>query len=152
MHNKYPLNPWDTNEDTFNYPKDLTDTYYACDAYLSMRYAFPTNPLWLASDKDRAYKTARNYYVRLYGSKYGNAVLNRKIELGMSIEMVQAIKGEGEIQHYVSDNKRITVLSYGGFQNALIAAVITPVNTYTFVNGKLTEYTSNEGQGSVIWY
>lgn len=143
---------WDTNEDTFNYPKDLTDTYYACDAYLSTRYAFPTNPLWLASDKDRAYKTARNYYVRLYGSKYGNAVLNRKIELGMSIEMVQAIKGEGEIQHYVSDNKRITVLSYGGFQNALIAAVITPVNTYTFVNGKLTEYTSNEGQGSVIWY
>ncbi len=151
---KWTNNPsyWNTDDDTFNYPKELTDTYYACDAYSSTMYAFPTSPLWLVSDRDRAYRTAQNHYVRLYGSKYGNAVLNRKIELGMSVEMVQAIKGKGEIQHYVSDNKRITVLSYGGFQNALIAAVITPVNTYTFVNGKLTEYTSNEGQGSVIWY
>lgn len=152
---KWTNNPsyWNTDDYTFNYPKELTDnTYYACDAYSSTMYAFLTSPLWLVSDRDRAYRTAQNHYVRLYGSKYGNAVLNRKVELGMSVEMVQAIKGKGKIQHYVSDNKRITVLSYGGFQDALIAAVITPVNTYTFVNGKLTEYTSNEGQGSVIWY
>ena len=143
---------WNANNYKFNYPEKLTDTYYACDAYLSSSKAYMASPLWLASDRDRAYRAAYKYYVCLYGSKYGDAVLNRKIELGMSIEMVQAIRGKGEIKHYVSDDKQITVLSYGGFKNALIAAVIMPVDTYTFVNGKLTEYTSNEGNGTVIWY
>ena len=133
----------------FNYPEELSTTFYYCDAHPANE-SYPTHRLWLAADKEIAYRNAKNYYTNKYG-KYGIAVLNRKIELGMTVEMVQEIKGKGNISQYVSEGRKITVLSYGGVRNALIATVVSPVNTYTFVNGRLTEYTTNEGQGTVIW-
>lgn len=133
----------------FNYPEELSTTFYYCDAHPANE-SYPTHRLWLAADKEIAYRNAKIYYTNKYG-KYGIAVLNRKIELGMTVEMVQAIKGKGDISQYVSEGRKITILSYGGVRNALIATVVSPVNTYTFVNGRLTEYTTNEGQGTVIW-
>lgn len=141
----------------FEYPKSLTYRYYNCgvveDTKLLNRNleGFVSSDLYLASDIGTAKNRAKTYFIGLYGNKYGIAVLNRKIELGMTVEMVQEIKGKGEISQYVSKGREITVLSYGGIKNALIATVISPVNTYTFVNGRLTEYTTNEGQGTVIW-
>ncbi len=93
----------------------------------------------------------KNSLIQKYGNRYGTAVFHKKIELGMTVEMVQEIKGKGNISQYVSEGRKITVLSYGGIRNALIATVVSPVNTYTFVNGRLTEYTTNEGQSTVIW-
>ena len=72
-------------------------------------------------------------------------------ELGMTVEMVQEIKGKGNISQYVSEGRRITILSYGGVESNLFATIVAPVNKYTFVNGRLTEYSTNEGQRTVIW-
>ena len=134
----------------FNCPKELSATFYYCDAYPANE-SYHTRRLWLAADKETAYRNAKNYYSHKYGNKYGMAVLNRKIELGMTVEMVQEINGQGNISQYVSEGRKITILSYGGIASNLIATIVTPVNTYTFVNGRLTEYTTNEGQGTIIW-
>ena len=141
----------------FNYPDSFTYRYYNCgvvedtELLKSHLESWVSTDLYLASDIETAKNRAKNYYINQYGNKYGTAVLNRKIELGMTVEMVQAIKGKGDISQYVSEGRKITILSYGGVRNALIATVVSPVNTYTFVNGRLTEYTTNEGQGTVIW-
>lgn len=102
-------------------------------------------------DYEMERRRVRDYFMRKFGDYYGTAIMNREIKLGMTIEMVQAIKGNGEISRYVSNGREITTLSYGGVRNALIATIVSPTDTYTFVNGKLTDYTIHEGQGTVIW-
>lgn len=140
----------------FNYPDNLTYRYWNCkvveDAeYLKLFELWGSTDLYLASDIETAKNRAKNYYISKYGNKYGIAALNRKIELGMTVEMVQAIKGKGDINQHVSEGRKITVLSYGGISTSLIATVISPVDTYTFVNDRLTEYSTNKGQSAVIW-
>lgn len=139
-------------QNDYKYPEKLTYRYYNCAVVENIESTYwMSNDLYLASDIETAKNRAKNYYIGQYGNKYGIAVLNRKIELGMTVEMVQEIKGKGNISQYVSEGRKITILSYGGVESNLFATIVAPVNTYTFVNGRLTEYSTNEGQRTVIW-
>lgn len=139
-------------QNDYKYPENLTYRYYNCAVVENRESTYwMSNDLYLASDRETAKNRAKNYYIGQYGNKYGIAVLNRKIELGMTVEMVQEIKGKGNISQYVSEGRKITILSYGGVESNLFATIVAPVNTYTFVNGRLTEYSTNEGQRTVIW-
>lgn len=139
-------------QNDYKYPEKLTYRYYNCAVVENIESTYwMSNDLYLASDIETAKNRAKNYYIGQYGNKYGIAVLNRKIDLGMTVEMVQEIKGKGNISQYVSEGRKITVLSYGGVESNLFATIVAPVNTYTFVNGRLTEYSTNEGQRTVIW-
>lgn len=139
-------------QNDYKYPEKLTYRYYNCAVVENIESTYwMSNDLYLASDSETAKNRAKNYYIGQYGNKYGMAVLNRKIKLGMTVEMVQEIKGKGNISQYVSEGRRITILSYGGVESNLFATIVAPVNMYTFVNGRLTEYSTNEGQRTVIW-
>lgn len=139
-------------QNDYKYPEKLTYRYYNCAVVENIESTYwMSNDLYLASDIETAKNRAKNYYIGQYGNKYGIAVLNRKIDLGMTVEMVQEIKGKGNISQYVSEGRKITILSYGGVESNLFATIVAPVNTYTFVNGRLTEYSTNEGQRTVIW-
>ncbi len=105
----------------------------------------------LVSDRQNIPIYIKDYYIRKFGNVYGIAVLNKKIELGMTVEMVQAIRGTGNLSQHVSEGQKITILNYGGITDVLFATVISPIDTYTFVNGRLTGYTTNNGQSSIIW-
>lgn len=132
----------------YPFPKELArKTYMQCSVsgYNTMHKVISE---W---DYEMERKRVRDYFLRKFGDYYGAAVMNREIKLGMTIEMVQTIKGKGKISRYVSDGRQITMLSYGGVQNALIATIVSPTDTYTFINGKLTDYTVHEGQATVIW-
>ncbi len=76
--------------------------------------------------------------IHKYGSKYGTAIYNGKVELGMTIEMVGEIYGEGEITRHVSLEHEIIVLTYGGYNS--FWGTFSKIRTYTFVNNRLTEY------------
>lgn len=51
----------------FNYPEELSTTFYYCDAHPANE-SYPTHRLWLAADKEIAYRNAKNYYTNKYGN------------------------------------------------------------------------------------
>lgn len=64
----------------FNYPEELSTTFYYCDAHPANE-SYPTHRLWLAADKEIAYRNAKNYYTNKYG-KYGIAVHKSENRIG----------------------------------------------------------------------
>ena len=101
----------------------------------------------------KAEKWVRSYWIRKFGQSYGTAVSNRKAKLGMTIEMVQAMhEDKGHIERHISKNKEITTLSYGGnYFSFLGISGIASKYEYTFVNGRLIEFTSTDGKSSIDW-
>lgn len=89
----------------------------------------------------------KNELILKYGQKYGTAIYNGEPQIGMTIEMVQDMHGSrGNISNYTDGNKTITKLSYGGeFVSFWGISGITKSTDYTFVNGRLTEYSSSDG-------
>lgn len=83
----------------------------------------------------KAERWVRNYWIRKFGQSYGTAVINRQVKLGMTVEMIQTIhEDEGRISRYVSQDGEVITLT---FSSGWLSGT-----TYTFINGRLREYTS----------
>ena len=107
-----------------------------------------------AKQEEEAKKIARkNELIRKYGQKYGEAIYNGEPKTGMTIEMVQDMhQKRGHMTRRISNGNEITVLSYGGDYVSLFGiSGITASYRYTFVNGRLTEFTSTDAQASIDW-
>ena len=107
-----------------------------------------------AKQEEEAKKIARkNELIRKYGQKYGEAIYNREPKTGMTIEMVQDMhQKRGHMTRRISNGNEIIVLSYGGNYVSLFGiSGITTSYRYTFVNGRLTEFTSEDAQASIYW-
>lgn len=108
-----------------------------------------------AKQEEEAKKIARkNELIRKYGQKYGEAIYNGEPKTGMTIEMVQDMhQKRGHATRRISNGNEITVLSYGGDDVSLFGiSGITASYRYTFVNGRLTEFTSTDAQASMDWF
>lgn len=105
------------------FPNDLLNED-AGVPYVDLRYV---GKLFRESDVKKGDERVRQYFIREYGEYWGRKVLAEEITLGMTIEMVEAIRGKGEKSFYVSENGKITLLTKSSY-------------TYVFVNGILTEY------------
>ena len=58
----------------------------------------------------------------------------------------------GHMTRRISNGNEITVLSYGGDYVSLFGiSGITASYRYTFVNGRLTDFTSTDAQASIDW-
>lgn len=86
-------------------------------------------PVFRLIDINIAKSRLKNYYYKKFGPYYGEKIINGKIELGMPIAVVQAIKGEGEKKEFISDwAPHLVELKYGwGYA----------YECYTFLDGKL---------------
>ena len=107
-----------------------------------------------AQQEEEAKKIARkNELIRKYGQKYGEAIYNGEPKTGMTIEMVQDMhQKRGHMTRRISNGNEITVLSYGGDYVSLFGiSGITASYRYTFVNGRLTDFTSTDAQASIDW-
>ena len=107
-----------------------------------------------AQQEEEAKKIARrNELIRKYGQRYGEAIYNGEPKMGMTIEMVQDMhQKQGHMTRRISNGNEITVLSYGGDYVSLFGiSGITASYRYTFVNGRLTEFTSTDAQASIDW-
>lgn len=107
-----------------------------------------------AQQEEEAKKIARkNELIRKYGQKYGEAIYNGEPKTGMTIEMVQDMhQKRGHMTRRISNGNEITVLSYGGDYVSLFGiSGITASYRYTFVNGRLTEFTSKDAKASIYW-
>lgn len=107
-----------------------------------------------AKQEEEAKKIARkNELIRKYGQKYGEAIYNGEPKTGMTIEMVQDMhQKRGHMTRRISNGNEITVLSYGGDYVSLFGiSGITASYRYTFVNGRLTDFTSTDAQASIDW-
>lgn len=83
----------------------------------------------------KAERWVRNYCIRKFGQSYGTAVINRQVKLGMTVEMIQTIhESEGSIRRYISQNGEVITLT---FSSGWLSGT-----EYTFINGRLREYTS----------
>lgn len=83
----------------------------------------------------KAERWVRNYCIRKFGQSYGTAVINRQVKLGMTVEMIQTIhESEGRIRRYISQNGEVITLT---FSSGWLSGT-----EYTFINGRLREYTS----------
>lgn len=133
------------------YPKDLTFSYYEINILSDKQEAesnvrmFGTS-YWLLNDKKQAVNRAQNYWVKKYGEFYGRAVANGEPKIGMSVEMVQSIKGQGRKNRYMSNGKEIVTLTYVTGDYNIFLEMYTAMRTsvYTFVNGRLAEYSIDE--------
>lgn len=107
-----------------------------------------------AEQEKREKEIARkNELIRKYGQKYGEAIFNGEPKTGMTIKMVQDIHHEqGRMSRRISQGREITILTYGGdYVSFGGISSITPRYEYTFVNGKLIEFSSTDGQTSIYW-
>lgn len=107
-----------------------------------------------AKQEEEAKKIARkNELIRKYGQKYGEAIYNGEPKTGMTIEMVQDMhQKRGHMTRRISNGNEITVLSYGGDYVSLFGiSGRTASYRYTFVNGRLTEFTSTDAKASIDW-
>ena len=107
----FTSDPSDITKISTNYPRDLGRTFYYAYAYNEALY----NKCYLISDQQNIPTYIKDYYIRKYGSVYGLAVMNKQVELGMTVKMVQAIYGGGEITRHVESGREIIVLTYGGY-------------------------------------
>ena len=83
----------------------------------------------------KAERWVRNYCIRKFGQSYSTAVINRQVKLGMTVEMIQTIhESEGSIRRYISQNGEVITLT---FSSGWLSGT-----EYTFINGRLREYTS----------
>ena len=108
------------------FPSDLLNED-AGVPYVELRDVGRFGKLFRESDVKKGDERVRQYFIREYGEYWGRKVLAEEITLGMTIEMVEAIRGKGEKSFYVSENGKITLLTKSSY-------------TYVFVNGILTEY------------
>ena len=128
----------------FLFPQELPRKYYiTCrveqdDSSLAFLCAIHVSQSVIDSIVAEEKRKAQDYYIRKYGSAYGMAVLNKKVKLGMTVNMVQEIYGGGEVTRYVESGREIIVLTYGGYNQ--LWEFFEKIRTYTFVNNRLTEY------------
>jgi len=126
----------------YPYPNTLPYVYYRCEAVEAKGgESSGFNPLIsLVNDNaQNAASRAQDYWIRRFGPDYGTAVFNREIKLGMTVEMVQIIKGsKGNVSRNKSYGQEIIRLSYGGF-SSFWGTVSSSSSSYTFVNNRLTE-------------
>lgn len=107
--------------------------------------------LILASDVTKANKKIKDYYIQKFGYTHGTNVFNGNIKLGMTLEMVQAIHGKGKVIRQTFGGKEIAILQYDGGVYSIFGAVISSDSmSFTFINGRLTDYGSQEG-GLLGW-
>lgn len=108
---------------SYSYPNTLPYVYYRCEGR-------DGKDVWLVTDDEQnavPRARAKDYWIRRFGSDYGTAVFNREIKLGMTVEMVQIIRGaEGNVSRKISSGGEIIRLHYRG-------------SSYTFVNNRLIE-------------
>lgn len=107
-----------------------------------------------AEREKREKKLARkNELIRKYGQKYGEAIFNREPKAGMTIKMVQEMhQKQGHMSRRISQGREITILSYGGnYVSFGGISGITSMYEYTFVDGRLVEFSSTDGQASIDW-
>lgn len=105
-------------------------------------------------ETEREKKLARkNELIRKYGQKYGEAIFNREPKTGMTIKMVQEMhQKQGHMSRRISQGREITILSYGGnYVSFGGISGITSMYEYTFVDGRLVEFSSTDGQASIDW-
>lgn len=63
-------------------------------------------------------KEEKELYIKKYGDDFANAILNKKLLIGMNYEMVKKIKGkEKKKVENVSRGKEITKLYYDAYKN-----------------------------------
>jgi small nuclear ribonucleoprotein (snRNP)-like protein len=130
-------------------PSEINMRYGKCTV---SEHKGPSYVLYLDSSMQAVLSRIRQHYVDKYGPYYGTAILNGKVELGMSLEMVQSIRGKGSVTKRVSSGGEVTTLTYGGYNysSALGMGSYSSESTYTFINGKLTDYTVGSGQSYVF--
>ena len=107
-----------------------------------------------AQQAEEAKKIARkNELIRKYGQRYGEAIYNGEPKTGMTIEMVQDMhQKRGHMTRRIANGNEITVLSYGGdYVSFFGISGISASYRYTFVNGRLTEFTSTDAKASIDW-
>ena len=94
----------------------------------------------------------RRDLIRKYGYEYAQAIYDREPQVGMTIEMIQTMhNSKGKINRYVRSGKEITILSYGGEMVALFGVFGKEKEyEYTFVDGRLVEFSITEGGVSFI--
>ena len=94
----------------------------------------------------------RRDLIRKYGYEYAQAIYDREPQVGMTIEMIQTMhNSKGKISRYVRSGKEITILSYGGEMVALFGVFGKEKEyEYTFVDGRLVEFSITEGGVSFI--
>lgn len=98
-------------------------------------------------EKQQQEQEKRHNLIRKYGYKYGQAIYDRDPQVGMTIEMIQTMhNGKGKMRRYVRFGKEITILSYGG-ESIFLLGVFGKEDEYeyTFVDGRLVEFSLNEG-------
>ncbi len=108
-----------------------------------------------AQQEEEAKKIARkNELICKYGQKYGEAIYNGEPQTGMTIEMVQDMHQQrGHMTRHISNGNEITVLSYGGdYVSFFGISGISASYRYTFVNGRLTEFSSTDAKASIDWF
>ena len=121
------------------YPEDWPYIYYKLSSVVDTKEKVksPSGDWWIGSvsfyladdNYERTIDRLRNYWSRKFGSYWASVIINKEFKLGMTVEMVEAIKGKGDISRDISANGEIIYLSYG-------------YTTYfVFVNGKLRNYT-----------
>ena len=107
-----------------------------------------------AQQEEEAKKIARkNELIRKYGQRYGEAIYKGEPKTGMTIEMIQDMHQQrGHMTRHISNGNEITVLSYGGdYVSFFGISGISASYRYTFVNGRLTEFTSTDAKASIDW-
>ena len=107
-----------------------------------------------AQQEEEAKKIARkNELIRKYGQRYGEAIYKGEPKMGMTIEMIQDMHQQrGHMTRHISKGNEITVLSYGGgYVSFFGISGISASYRYTFVNGRLTEFTSTDAKASIDW-
>lgn len=128
----FTCNPANITSIATNYPNNLGRIFYY--AYNNVSH----NKCYLISDQQNIPTYIKDYYIRKFGNVYGMAVMNKQVKLGMTLEMVQEIYGEGEVTRHVELGREIIVLTYGGYYNSFFG--FSKIRTYTFINNRLTEY------------
>lgn len=80
-------------------------------------------------------RSSKEYWENKYGTTYGTAVYHKEVQLGMTIDMIRAIKGRnGELSTRVySDGEVYQTLEFGSL-------LFGTYESYHFENGKLTYY------------
>lgn len=80
-------------------------------------------------------RSSKEYWENKYGTTYGTAVYHKEVQLGMTIDMIRAIKGSnGELSTRVySDGEVYQTLGFGSW-------LFGGNESYHFKDGKLTHY------------
>lgn len=86
-------------------------------------------------------KWSKEFWIEMYGPTLGSAVYYKEVQLGMTIDMIRAIKGSnGSLSTRVySDDEVYQTLSYGGY-----GWFDSSYERYEFYEGRLISYSRNE--------